>query len=320
MIRVLHISENPIAGAPIRLVKCLNKYHPDLQCRLITASANNGGRVFDYDLLVQDKDETMIKAALNTCDIVHFHNFYKDQALFKKWPSFFNTIAKKPKIWQVHTQRECPFVDLNGFAKSPNFARKLVVAQYHTRQYPECTPVPNIIDIWDPRYLPIQENNNERATFVYTPSNINLKGWDNKGHSFTRPILNQLYAEGYQIKIMIDMPHAETMALRKCFDIGIDQVAVPSYHLCSLENASVGLINVVNMDESCTKALLDVSGATKHPFVLAKEGTLIQVLRAEAARPKEERFNRQRASREWMETYWNPRKLVEQYYSVYRSL
>lgn len=148
MIRVIHITENPIAGAPINLSKALNKYQGDKVSSVhIAQSDRNENRIFDSDIIIDQVSEHFLRHTLEKADVIHFHNFYRNQHLFRKFPRLWDIVMTKKRCWTVHSQRETTWVRLEDALEDKRM-KKLVIGQYHPRQWPECEVVPNVIDIW----------------------------------------------------------------------------------------------------------------------------------------------------------------------------
>lgn len=316
--KVVHITENPIAGAPLNLVGILNKYASAyVEARLISKTAANLGRTFGSDLLVNEHPEE-IRQVIRDADIIHFHNFFKKQELFKRYPDLWPIVQKKKRVIQFHTQRQNKWISFED-ALADKTMKHLVIAQYHPRQYPECTIVPNLIDIWDPKYIGYI-NENAIPYVVFAPGNISLNGWSDKGFEFTKDILRSLDLRGLiQKDIIMEVPHDECMKRKKVADIGIDEVITGSYHLNSLEYLSLGVVAVNACDDLTWGYMRSVCGAEKNPFYITRKPDLQSRLLDLVRQPKLLKELKV-AGRVWMERYWDPTKLVHRYVDVYRSL
>ena len=321
LIRVVHITENPIAGAPINLCKAQNKWSEGkIHSRHIAMSDRNENRVFDSDLLTTNPGhEVSIWEAIRGADILHFHNFYQEQDLFRRYPRLWREALKKKRVIQIHTQRDIGWMDIEAGLRDPE-TKKIVIAQYHPRQYPECEVVQNVVDIFDerlmPRYIPYS-----KPRVVYSPSRINAPGWDNKGYNETAPILQRLVNEGViEAEIIFDHPHDHCLKRKQIGNIAIDEVITGSYHLCSLETLSQGLVTIANLDLLQIQTLCQVTGslASELPWVYASQDSLDVILRA-LTKPDAELERRQAYSRAWMERYWHPKDVVAKFERIYRD-
>lgn len=323
-IKVVQICENPIAGAPIALSKALNKWSEGrIQSRHIAASDRNENRIFDFDLLIQDVNYTEIFRTLSDADVIHLHNFYRNQELFRKWPALWDIVMRKKRVWQAHTQRDIGWMSMEDGINDKN-AIHLVIAQYHTRMYPECRIVQNIVDITDPLLCPIEQSSirTRKPRVVFSPSRIRLPGWDSKGYDETVPVLQKLVNEGkISADIVMDVPHKQCLTRKRTGDIGIDEIVTGSYHLCSLETLSQGLITLANLDDHQQATLEAVTGCPKEelPWVCATPQTLEAVLKDLLSWPQDKFHKRQAYSRAWMEKYWHPQIAIRRFEAVYRE-
>lgn len=319
MINIVHITENPIAGAPIALSNALNQYgNGRINSRHIASSDRNESRVFKSDVLIHEGNRELISKLIHVADIIHFHNFYQHQELFRRFPELWPVVLRKKRVWQVHSQRETAWVDLET-PYSDKTMKRLVIAQYHPRQWPECEVVPNIVPIDDEDYKPLGIVNTPPRV-VYTPSRIGLPGWDNKGYEETYPTLVKLVKEGkITANIVYNKTHTECMQIRQKADISIDEIVTGSYHLCSLESLSQGLATIAGIDATQYKTLRDFTGADYIPWVMAKPSNIEETLRYLISDSAELKYIRER-SRLWMETYWHPKQHVERFLRIYENL
>jgi hypothetical protein len=314
--RIVHITENPIAGAPWNLNHAINTY-TEHSSRLIAAQAGNQDRVFPSDIIIDNSSYDIIHNIIQEADVIHLHNFYDNQHLFRKYPDLWPLVMSKPRVWQAHTQRDCKWVSFETPLADKSM-KHLVIAQYHPRQYPECQIVPNIIDIWDRKYRPIR-NENLIPHVVYSPSNQNLSGWDDKGYAETKPVLTYLASNSIITHDMIiNVPHEDCM-LRKAYgNIGIDEIKTGSYHLCSLENLSLGLANIAYLDDLTLQAIETVTGTKENPWFNTR-ATNLQHKIVEIACDRGAMRQHQDNSRAWMEKYWDPKVLVNQFIDIYKQ-
>lgn len=320
MINVVHITENPIAGSPMNLSLALNKYQADkVHSRHIAASDRNENRVYKSDLLTGVHTFEEIREVIEAADVLHFHNFYKSQELFRRYPELWALAEVRPRVWQVHSQRSIAWMPITEGLEDPK-ARHLVIGQYHPREWPECTVVPNVIDIEDPSLRPQERLWDGPLRVAFSPSRIGLLGWDNKGYYETVPILQQLVDEGViSADIIYNEPHVACLRRRGLCHIAVDEIITGSYHLCSLEALSQGCIAVAGLDETQVKTLLDLTGASYLPWGVEHPETLKKGLLMAADHPNE---SKQWAEygRKWMETYWHPSDMTKRFVDIYESL
>lgn len=320
MMNVVHITENPIAGAPLNLSRCLNKYQSHkVKSRCIAQSDRNENRVFGADLIIDSTPYPVLKAVLEQADIIHFHNFYQNQHLFRKHPEFWKIVMQKQRVWQVHSPRETAWIRLED-ALEDKHMEKLVIGQYHPRQWPECKIVPNVIDIWDERLMPDWSVINEIPRVVYSPSRIGFKGWDNKGFEETVPVLQKFVDDRLiTAEVIYDRPYEECLEKRKKADISIDETVTGSYHLCSLESLAAGLITIAGLDEMQISTLKDLTDSSDLPWSVATPKTLESVILGHLIAGKPIRATR-KESRAWMEKYWDPKIMTRKFTDIYEAL
>ena len=321
--KIVHLTENPIAGAPLNLSRCLNKYQGSrVSSRHIAQSDRNENRIFGQDIIIDSTPYHELRQVLEQADVIHFHNFYKNQHLFRKHPDLWEVVMGKKRVWQVHSQRSISWVRLTDALEDPHM-KKLVIGQYHPREWPECEVVPNIIDIWDERLMPDWSVKNEKPRVVYSPSRINCTGWDNKSYTEVLPALQELVdAQIITAEVIHDTPYDECLSRRKKADIGIDEISTGSYHLTSLENLSLGLVTIAGLDRIQIRTLCDLVGCLEEslPWVIANpknlEGKILETIT-----DKNERLHLKRTrSRDWMMKYWDPGITTRRFVDIYERM
>jgi len=320
MIKVIHITENPIAGAPMNLNLALNKFQAGkVQSRHIAASDRNENRVFKSDMLTTKNTYEEIRDTLRWADIWHFHNFYSRQDLFKRYPDLWEIGKAKARVWQVHSQRSTTWMDIEEGLKDAK-AKHLVIGQYHPRQWPECTVVPNVIDITLPELTPIERDWTIPLRVIFSPSRIRLPGWDDKGYDETVPVLQEFVNKKFiTAEVIFDKPHAECLEHRGRGHIAIDEIITGSYHLCSLEALSQGLLTIAGLDELQVKTLKDLTGADVLPWRIADKYGLRRLLISCIHDPYGVKLVAD-GSRKWMEKYWHPTITTQKFLDIYQTL
>lgn len=320
MIKVVQLTENPIAGAPMNLNLALNKWQGGrVQSRHIAFSDRNEGRVFKSDLLTPEATYEELRKVIVEADILHFHNFYSNQDLFRRHPDLWTIARTKKRVWQVHSQRDTAWVNLEEGLRDRS-ARHLVIGQYHPRQWPECEVVPNIIDITESALTPRERDWNNPLRVAFSPSRIRFQGWDNKGYDETVPVLQELVNRRLiHAEIIFDKPHDECLERRSRSHIAIDEIVTGSYHLCSLEALSQGCVTIAGLDELQIKTIKDLTGADKIPWIMAYPETLKQKLTLMANDPYGCKM-RGEVSRKWMEKYWHPRDMTNRFVEIYEGM
>ena len=321
MLNVVHITENPIAGAPMNLSRALNKYQGDkVTSRHIAASDRNESRVYSSDLVLGRNPYEELKAVMAAADVFHFHNFYRSQELFRRHPDLWTLCLQKSRVWQVHSQRSISWMPITEGLEDPK-AKHLVIGQYHPREWPECTVVPNVIDIFDPALKPTSRVWDKGPLRVaFSPSRIGLLGWDNKGYEVTLPILQDLVNDGViQADVIYNEPHATCLERRSRCHIAIDEIVTGSYHLCSLESLSQGCATVAGLDQTQIQTIKELTGADYVPWLVMGQKSFAADFRA-LAQDRYLMMDFARGGRVWMEKFWHPKDMTGRFVEIYEGL
>lgn len=319
--KIIHLSNTPLSNAPANLMQCQNQYGHD--AKLYLQRKSNLNKVFVGGKLWMDVRYENLRQEFKDADVFHFHNYAWDLILFKTFPELVDICRKKPCIIQYHSPRRT----IENFEHSiaDKSLKHAVIAQYHVREYPECEfVVPNVVPIFDKKYQGAATKwEDPLPTVSFAPSNITMRGWDDKGHYVVDPILRRLEGEGKIMRdVMIGVPYEDCMLRKSWSHIGIDEVMTGSYHLSALEYMSMGCLTIVGVDDLTKAAINMVSpGAAFHmPFIGAAaitiEGKLRWVL--EQGMPFIKDYGAK--SRQWMEKFWNPENHVRLFEKVYQSL
>jgi hypothetical protein len=297
-----------MSAAPFRLARIQNLC--GLEARLITRDdrANDGPRqrVYPADLLA-GAPEDVLRPIVEAAEIVHYHQRWRDSALFSVHPWSCPLILAKPALIQFHLPR-CPRYE--DVLRDPRVV-KLVIAQYHVRMYPECIPVPNAVPIDDQWHRPLGIFN-EPPIVAFTPPDCAADSWWDKGCKQTKEVL----AAGFRHRIVTDRSWREAMEVRQRCDIAIDEVVSGGYHMCSLEALSQGLATVAGLDEKTVDALELVTGTRQHPWIVARPETLHRRL-SELVTDRDYLRAKRAEARQYMVRYWHPEILVGKFREIY---
>ena len=306
--RILHLSDFSLSGAPYRLSQVQRL--GDLDSRLITYDNHEkcgGWRGFPGDLSAGD-DPELLENLFRKADVIHYHNFWKESRVLAHLPWAWEIVRKKPSVIQFHSWTRHQFEEQ---LREPGLV-KLVCAQYQVRLYPECIPVPLAIPIDDALHRPANIHN-DPPIIVYTPSEMVRKGWNDKGYAETVPTL----ARGFRYELAFDRKWEDVMKLRRQCDIAIDEVMTGSYHTCSLEALSQGLATIAGLDSQTVDALESVTGTRRHPWIVARPDTLHQTL-TELVHDHDYRIEKRREARAYMERYWNTAAVNQRFREAYQ--
>lgn len=313
--KILHLSDTTLSGSPIRITDLLNKYTEHKARHIVWSNhiQNQPWRKFKVDLEGRVMDVDSVQAMFDWADVIHYHNRYSRQEIFKK----FGLIPpNKPSVIQIHSPRASEDFKPEVLSGLP----LAIIAQYHVRQWPEARYIlPNVVDINAPENRRDQLPRTGRPVVSFAPSNWNAKGWDNKGYSVVAPILKKM-ALNRKIfsQIITSQSHEKTMELKRGADIAIDEIITGSYHLSSLEYLSLGVPCFANIDEQTAKVVRLLTGCTDLPWIQANkddfERKLVHLVESESWRELGD------FSRQWMEQYWAPGILAKNYVEMYEDL
>ena len=320
--RILHLSDTPLSGSPIRISQLLAKYG-GVESRHICWKEKIGYRIYEADLIGHITPTAALEYYIyDWADIIHYHNRWRRQEVFR---AIGRLPPKKPCVIQLHSPRESE--DFRGEVESG--IPLACLAQYHPRQWPEMTfLVPNVVDIDDPIYLPARQYvmgklvppSPSALTIVsFAPSNTNRRDWNDKGYSVANPVLKKMRFSGEICYDLINlMPFEEVMPRKRIADIGIDDIVTGSYHLSALEYLSLGIACINHVDELTEAEVKKLTGADSLPFVEANKETFERVLRSLLKTQTWPEIGHK--SRKWMETYWSPAILCNHYLKMYDAI
>lgn len=319
--RVVHLSLTPLAGAPIRIVKALNKW-TSVKARLINLNPNAyGARTFDEDIDF-NRDQFEARSLIKQADIIHCHHWIdlkhnpfgidlRDKAVLRHFHSEPNFVSRHAGV----TAQEVIFEDIP----------QLVVAQHQERYYPQARPVPNIINIEDiisEKELSLKPVS-DKITIGFHPTSEHdcfSERWDTKAAKETTEILNRLQS---RLPIVIEnqknIPHSQLMKIRSQCNILLDEMVTGSYHLTGLESLALGKPTFAYIDQRSASNIIKLTGSSTIPwlnFSLDKFESALE----ELCGNKNLRSHIGEASCQWMKTYWSEEKLVWLYLEAYRDV
>ena len=320
--RILHLSDTPLSGSPIRISQLLAKYG-GVESRHICWEEKIDYRIYEADLIGHITPTAVLEYYIyDWADIIHYHNRWRRQEVFR---AIGRPPPKKPCVIQLHSPR-----DSEDFRDEVNSGIPLAcLAQYHPRQWPEMTfLVPNVVDINDPAYLPARKYAMGRPLPIspsvlpiisFAPSNTNRRDWNDKGYSVVNPVLKRMRFSGEICYDLINrLPFELVMPRKRIADIGIDDVITGSYHLSALEYMSLG-VPCINHVDALTEAIVkNLTGADHLPLVEVNKETFERVLRTMLKDQTWLEIGEK--SRKWMETYWSPEILCKHYLTMYEAL
>lgn len=311
--KILHLSDTPLSGAPTRLSNLLRKHANGFDSRHIVWDKAAFGRIMPFDLVGPELSVAELIQWLEWADIIHYHNRWKRQEIFK-----IVEMPKKPGVIQMHSPRH----DNENFSEEVDSKLPIaVVAQYQVREWPEAQfIVPNVVDTTELK--PSQGKKLRTIPVIsYSPSSCTGKGWNDKGYSVVSPVLKRWKLDRKIIyQLITETAYGEMLELKSVADIGIDDIVTGSYHLSSLEYLSLGVPCYDYLDEKTEKVVKDLTGSDTLPWLHARDTNFKTNIDHFIKSGLWKQNPANSFSRRWMEKYWNPGALCKVYSEMYRSL
>ena len=323
--KILHLANTPLSNSPANIASCQN--YAGHQARLLLAHKTGRNKVFVGGDTWRDQPPDALIALFDGADIIHMHNFTWTQEIFQHIPELKRIAMTKKFVVQFHSARKA-HEDFEDTLLDPSFkGRKMVVAQYQPRQYPECEwVVPNPLPLHEDRFRIIRKGkwgDVPPLCVSFAPSNGHLKGWDYKGYDQLEPVMRHLTQWGVSTDMILGVPYEECLVRKSYAHIGIEEIFTGSYHLSLLEYMALECATFGHMDDLTKAALKSVVGTDAFnimPYIdVSCTQDLLQALRQLTHTP-EWVTHRAKQSREWMLKYWDPKLLMKQYDKVYESL
>lgn len=319
--RVVHLSNTPVAGSPGNIVAALNR-HTDIAARHVVFNASAyGARTFAVDIDWQtQRDEAL--AAIDAADVIHIHQYFEFESTFgADLPRRFGTrklirqYHSAPTLWA----RNDPGL-LARIVSDP--VPQLVIAQGPERYYPLARVVPNLVPLYDSRYLPAPEADG-LPLVVYSPSGRTSAWktrWETKGAPQTMGLLRKLERKGLcRVQLIVDTPHDACLRIKQRAAIALDECVTGNYHLSGLETLAQGKPTIGHLDVRVQAQLRRLTGAVELPWVDVRLEEAEPVLRA-LLTDRQLRDEVGAASRRWMERYYDEATLVSLYRRAYFDL
>lgn len=321
MIKVVHFSITPLAGAPIRLVQALNRL-TSIEARLIDGHRHG---LYDHDIVFSESP-AKAQRLTDEADIIHLHN-YLDCRSTQFRPIDFNQLLKSDKriIRHFHStsawiaeQMEIPEDALLGCTLP-----SLVIAQYPERFFIKSRVVPNLIPHSDDLYRPLSDDEAYEVDIFFSPTKTVgafERRWDTKAAPETTELIRRISRRtGCTYKIMSGRPLQQALEMKRRSRIVVDDLVTGSYHLTGLEGLAQGKAVLSFLDERSLRLLRYISGSDHCPFINVRLEDAEEVLNWLLEHP-EECKKIGNASHSWIMNYWNEEKLIQHFVKAYTDL
>ncbi|MGE4552240.1 MAG: glycosyltransferase family 1 protein [Desulfovibrionaceae bacterium] len=320
--RIVHFSNNSLAGAPRLIVDALNAHTPH-HARLVDArrytAAERGW--FGHDLVFSEDPEACL-AEVEAADVLHLHNFLDlDSRDFA--PLDFRALARRKLVLrQLHS---LPALVASRMGRTEasvldDGMPALVIAHYPERFHPRARVVPNLVPLRDPRYTPRPEPPELDVFFGPSkPDSAWENRWNTKGAPETAALLADLHARlGLRVEQLTDVPRDVILARMAASRLVLDDMANGSIHLSGLQGLSLGRAVAGWLDPRQQMVLRELTGAPDLPWInvrLEEAGPVLAALFADA----DELAALGRASRAWMERWCDDAVLVGHFVRAYED-
>ena len=319
---IVHYKKTPIAFSPEAISECINQY---------------------------TKHESYVNEKFNDADIIQYHNKYlsiKDKlsygideknitakSSFILYHSFsgivhnYSNIKPRNKLIRhilkfLHINNPSFFIRTKKSEYSYNI-KQMAISQFQATlpEYKGYKVVRNPINFYNDEYK-ININNNEKIRIGYSPSNTKKRSkWENKGQNRTNLILHKLNnnISNIEIDIITNLPLNECIRRKSNCDILIDECVTGSYHRSGLEGLALGKLTICSLDQSVIKILKKCSNSDIIPFENIWIQDLEKELKKIIIKGKSFIHDVGLKNRSWMEKYWNPKDIADEYVNFYST-
>lgn len=319
--RIIHLSNTPLAGAPARLSRTLNRLTDwDSLCFLEQDYKSPMNGLFTDNCFVlsgSDDDDCfqLLRESLLTAEIIHVHNYITPRIV----TLLMNTEFKASVVYHLHSPtREGPlYVSRQPDIRVP-VARTLVVAQMHPRFYETATPVPNIVPAAPPSLRPEPDG---KIRILYAPAQLRAGRWNGKA---CRELNEAMDAVAHRpdvevVKLSRPQPSHVLERIRAMCDITIDEVATGGFHQISLEGLQAGNAVINGADEISQRIMMGWTGGERPPFVVSSPRTIGDDLQR-LIEDREYLESCKAASREFARKHLQPADLIKIYERTYADI
>ena len=326
---ISHYKKTPIALAPDELSNCINKY---------------------------TEHESFVNENFNKCDIIQYHNRYIYITHLWKYEIDKRNLIKKPSFILYHSFPEITdnykdvimantliiilkkifgrkslsiFLNIkkSQFAKYISFkkndaVKQMVIGQYQAtlNEFKHYKIMRNIIDFNKEIYnVNILKNN--KIKIGYSPSIIKKSTrsiWETKGYGRTINIIKNI-AKLFSIEydIITNAPFEECLERKSKCNIIIDECVTGSYHKSALEGLALGKMTICSISKEVGQVMKKASGSNIIPFQNIWINELKFELKKIIALGSKYINNKGLENRLWMEKYWDPKTIANEYTDYY---
>ncbi|MCF5866928.1 hypothetical protein [Aeromonas veronii] len=314
---IVHIAKTPLAGSPSRLSDELNKVDNVHSVCFIERDypGELSGKFIGSSIVIDKTTLSLLINKVEDADICHIHNDLSRDTL-----NLILANAESCKfIYHVHSPlREGPLFFNNYTSMEVDFDAKIVVAQYHPRQYQDFIPVLNIVP-FKPSTAPSPLGGKIRILF--SPSHSRTGGrWNDKTSPELERALN-LISKRDDVEVIIPgkLSPSALFELRRTCHITIDEIVTGSYHQISLEGLAAGNVVINNSDALSNMFLEMIANAnTTPPFLTLNNKTILAGL-TELLNNRDSISQLQKMSLAYYKKHLQPSKTASRLISIYKG-
>jgi 2-polyprenyl-3-methyl-5-hydroxy-6-metoxy-1,4-benzoquinol methylase/tetratricopeptide (TPR) repeat protein len=320
---VVHVALSPLAAAPIRIVDALNR-HTGYEARLVTKSAY-AGRSFPNDILWDSGDHRQtVYELLEKASIVHLHHFIDLKQNFLGYD--FTAAMRQGKVVVRHFHSNPQHVARSYKMSEEDILNdplpQFTTTQLHERFYPRAWLMPNLVPLDDEEYRPLPDKDYSRIKVHFQPSRPDGAmddRWETKACPEVLAVLRGMGDACTVVHSPQAVEYHENLLRRRQCHVAIDDVITGSFHLTSLEALAQGVVAISYLDRRQLWTLSRFTGAEELPWCCLRLEELAQGLPL-LLRDRQLLAEMGAASRQWMERYWSPNKMIQHYGRAYDTL
>lgn len=325
--KILYASRSPLAGVCELMARCINEYFPEHEARVLNRGPGKhrwycraGVDFKRYRLSAKDQRDE----ALEWADLVHCMANVSARSMDRR-----DLLQKKVWVFQWHGAQIWPFERVWREPDYP-FVRFIHIGQGWIERQPHffrqffdrwgAKVVPNVISADDALHRPLSWKD-RRDQIGFAPSTTKVKAVNRKGIQETTHALRggPERKSVWKLDLISHASFENCLRRKRVCRLGIDEIVTNLYHRSGLEFLSQGTPCICRFDEHTERALKEATGSRVMPFIFATPNDLRHVVRHYATKiTDEERQEKGRLAREWIEVYYHPRILLQQHYlSIY---
>lgn len=322
-IRVVHVSASPLVGAPLKIATLMRSAGIYSSAFCEHDYPNNGplfgkfsnGSVVLSDTAVDGKG--LFADELAKATVVHVHNSIAPETICQ----ILRFAPRAKLVYHVHSPiKEGPQYIDRAEELGLEFDRRLVVAQYQPRMYPDFEPVPNVV--LDAPSINLR-GDDEPLRLCFSPTHARGGRWNAKTNDVFETALKSISSMKRVAIYSPKSPMAPSslLAMRRLCHASIDEVVTGAFHQVTLESLVCGNVAINGADHFAKASFADCFGcdASEVPFVSTHASDLVDLIDELAKSPDLTR-QRQQSAHAFAVRYMAADHMSSIFRGVYESL